>query len=179
MLIFLLGYMGSGKTTAGVKLAGLLRYRFLDLDDMIELSTGYSIPVFFDKFGESFFRQKEREILMIHLQDRDTVIAAGGGTPCYQDNIHLMNKHGVTVFLDTPYEVIMQRLSGSFSRRPMLNKIPHGNMAGFIREHLDTRRVFYEQAKIHLISNKVDFDFLVKEISKFQVEGFRFQEEGE
>jgi shikimate kinase len=64
MLIFLLGYMGSGKSFTGMKLAEMLHYRFLDMDEMIEISTGFSIADYFEKFGEVSFRKKERELLL-------------------------------------------------------------------------------------------------------------------
>jgi len=162
MLIFLLGYMGSGKTVTGQKLAEALHCRFLDMDEMIEISTGFPISDYFEKFGETPFRKKEREILLNHLQDHDTVIATGGGTPCFKDNMELMNRHGITVFLDTPLEIIMERLKGKIEHRPLLNKIPHDQLPEFIREHLKARRGYYERAKIIVSGEEGDFEGLVK-----------------
>jgi len=162
MLIFLLGYMGSGKTVIGQKLAEALHCRFLDMDEMIEISTGFSISDYFEKFGEAAFRKKEREILLNHLLDKDTVIATGGGTPCFEDNMELMNRHGITVFLDTPIETIMERLKGKIEHRPLLNNIPHEQLPEFIREHLRARRVYYDRAKIKFAGEEEDLEVLVK-----------------
>ena len=110
MLIFITGYMASGKTTLGKRLAGELNYRFLDLDDLIENQTGRKIEKIFEESGEHAFREIERIILSEHLEDQDTVIATGGGAACYLDNMELMNRHGLTVFLDVPVEILTARL---------------------------------------------------------------------
>jgi shikimate kinase len=166
MLIFLLGYMGSGKSFTGMKLAEMLYYRFLDLDEMIEISSGYSIKDYFEKFGEASFRKKERELLLSHLDDKDTVIASGGGTPCFEDNMDLMNQNGITVFLDTRYEIILDRLREKIPHRPLLSKLPPEQIPEFIKKHLEERRIFYENAKLKVEGN--DIDWIVREISKLK-----------
>jgi shikimate kinase len=161
MLVFIIGYMASGKTTLGQLLAQRLNYRFVDLDEMIEIASGYSISDFFEKFGEEQFRQKEREVLLTHLNDTDTIIATGGGTPCHADNMELMNRSGITLFLDTPLETILQRLSGKISHRPLLNRIPKQQIPDFIRNHLQSRLPYYEKAKLKVTGD----DYLLDEIS--------------
>jgi shikimate kinase len=168
MLIFLLGYMGSGKSFTGLKLAEMLRYRFLDMDEMIEISTGFSIADYFEKFGEASFRKKEREILLSHLDDKDTVIACGGGTPCFEDNMDLMNRKGITVFLDTRYEIIIDRFRDKIPHRPLLSKLIPEQIPGFIKQHLEERRTFYENAKIKVEGN--DIAWIVREISRLKPE---------
>lgn len=150
MLIFLIGYMASGKTTVGKLLAEKLDYRFTDLDDEFEILTGMTIAEYFMKNGEKAFREKEREILRCHLTDTETVIATGGGTPGYSDNMELMNRHGVTVFLDVPVEIIVRRLAGEQLRRPVIKDIPNEDLALFIRGHLDSRRKLYELSAIRI-----------------------------
>lgn len=161
MLIFIIGYMGAGKTTLGKHLAERLNYRFYDMDEMFEISTGHSIGSFFEKFGEAAFRQKEREILLNHLDDRQTVIATGGGTACYADNMALMNQKGITVYVDTGFETIMKRLAGKMDNRPMLKNIPHEQLPSFTREHMNTRHEFYSKAIIKVDGKQVDLDELV------------------
>ncbi len=156
MLIFIIGYMGSGKSMTGRKLAHVLHYRFLDMDEMIEVSSGYSVKDFFEKYGEKSFRNKERELLISHLHDKDLVVATGGGTPCYEDNMNLMNAWGITVFLDIPFDMIMARLSGKFLDRPLLSNIPQEQLPGFIRQHLEARRSFYSQARIRVEDSEPD-----------------------
>lgn len=164
MLIFIIGYMGAGKTTLGRKIADRLQYRFLDLDEMLEISTGYPIAVFFEKFGEQAFRQKEKEVLHNHLADKDTVLATGGGTPCYEDNMEMMNRAGVTVFVDAGHETIMKRLSGKFHIRPLLSHIPEDSLPSFIAGHMASRRVFYEQAKLMIKPEEPDIITLINRI---------------
>ena len=160
MLIFIIGYMGAGKTTLGKHLAERLNYHFFDLDEAIETSTAYSISGYFEKFGEGSFRQIEREILLRHLDDQDTVIATGGGTACYGENMELMNQKGLTVYLDTAIETIMNRLSGKEHQRPMLMNIPPDELPAFIREHVKTRQKFYSRALIRVEGEEVDLDDL-------------------
>jgi len=168
MLIFIIGYMGSGKTVLGRKLAGMLKYRFLDMDEMIEVSSGYSIVHYFEKFGETSFRLIERELLMNHLAETDCVIATGGGTPCYEDNMALMNSHGITVFIDTGSDTILERLSGKIQQRPLLKHIPKEKLREFIREHMNSRRVFYDQAKFRISGKEPDMEELVKDLLKIE-----------
>jgi shikimate kinase len=164
MLIFIVGYMGAGKTTLGKLLADGLNYKFYDLDEMIEISSGYSIRGYFEKFGEASFRQKEREILHSHLEDLNTIIAAGGGTPCYADNMALMNQKGITVFIDTPFETIMKRLAGKKDRHPLLINIHPDQLPVFIEEHMKTRRAFYSKAKIRIDGDEVNPDHLIEAV---------------
>jgi len=159
MLIFITGYMASGKTTTGKTLAGRLNYAFRDLDDLIEIHTGKSIVQTFDESGEEGFRKIEREVLMNHLHDSDTVIATGGGTPCYEDNMELMNRAGLTVFLDTPVDIIVERLLSTAGNRPMLKNVEPGNLPGFIRDHLERRSIYYEKAAIRIEAEGLDLIF--------------------
>jgi shikimate kinase len=160
MLIFLVGYMGSGKTVLGRQLAAKLGYRFLDMDEMIEISTGYSVDAFFRKFGEPAFRLKERELLLDHLSELNCVIATGGGTPCYEDNMDRMNAAGVTVYLETGHDTILERLRGKINRRPLLDAIPASHLPEFIKDHLNFRRVYYERARIRINGESPDLDDL-------------------
>lgn len=161
MLIFIIGYMGAGKTTLGKRLADRLKYRFYDMDEMFELSSGYSIGSYFEKFGEAAFRLKEREILISHMKDQQAVIATGGGTPCYADNMALMNQHGLTVFVDTGFDTIMERLSGKIHNRPKLKDVPPDQLPAFVREHMDVRREYYSRALIKVDGEKTDIADLI------------------
>jgi len=165
MLIFIIGYMGAGKTTLGKRLAERLNYHFYDLDEMIEISTGYSIGGYFEKFGEGSFRQKEREILFSRFDDQRTVIATGGGTACYDDNMELMNKKGITVYVEVGFETVMQRLAGKIQQRPLLNEIPTELLPQFIKDHLKTRQEFYLKARIKVDGEDVDFEGLIDAVS--------------
>lgn len=148
MLIFITGYMASGKTTLGKQLAASLDYHFIDLDDLIEKSTGSTIADYFKQFGEDSFRKKEREILLDCLYEDRTVIATGGGTACYADNMDIMNEKGITVYIDTPVETILQRLRSEIQYRPLLKDIPGEQLTGFVCSHLAARADFYNRAMI-------------------------------
>lgn len=97
--IFLIGYMGSGKSTAGKKLAAELGYAFIDLDHFLEKEYQQTIPEIFAARGEAEFRNMEHNTLKKVLEKSDVVISAGGGTPCYFNNMELMNNNGITIYL--------------------------------------------------------------------------------
>jgi shikimate kinase len=164
MLIFITGYMGAGKTTLGKRLAEMLDYNFYDMDEMVEISTGYSIRAYFEKFGESSFRVKERKILLSLSNDTDTVIATGGGTACYADNMDLMNRDGITIFMETKLDTILNRLTGRIHQRPLLKNIPADQLPSFIQEHLKNRMEFYSKARIRVEGEDVDIEALVDTI---------------
>ncbi|MCU0371177.1 MAG: shikimate kinase [Bacteroidales bacterium] len=156
MLIFIIGYMGAGKTTLGKYLAEDLNYQFHDLDEMLEISTGYTIGGYFERFGESSFRIKEQEMLISHLTDTDTVISVGGGTPCYSDNMALMNRNGLTIFIDTGVETILKRLAGKIHERPLLKHIPAARLPSFIRDHMRSRQEYYLHSAMKINGDEVD-----------------------
>src|SRR5687767_11302819 len=98
MKIYLIGFMGSGKTTAGIRLSRLLNFRFIDLDNYLEQKEGRSIPEIFEKDGEDHFRQLERKCLEETFEIQENmVVSTGGGTPTKFDNISRMNAEGITV----------------------------------------------------------------------------------
>jgi len=163
MLIFLIGYMGSGKTGLGRELARSLGYRFLDLDELFEKKMSSSIPDFFEKEGEEAFRKEEHKLLKSLLQEKDTVIAAGGGTPCFYDNMEMMNRAGVTVYLRVNVDELYERLKGEAQSRPILRDVISGNLKQFISNSLAEREGFYRQAKTEFNPVISDINELIKE----------------
>ncbi len=157
MRIFLTGYMGSGKSTLGRRLANKLGLSFIDLDEFFEQKFKTSISLFFERFGEASFRRLEHEVLkeVIEKYD-DVVISSGGGTPCYDDNMDLMNRNGTTVYMKLPAGVLASRLSNSPFRykRPMLKGLDKNSMLQTITRHLEEREVFYSQSKIVIDAHK-------------------------
>lgn len=145
-------------------LAERLNYTFLDLDLLIESRAGKSVEQIFDESGEKGFRLIERKVLKEHLGDRETVISTGGGTPCYEDNMELMNNAGLTVFLDTPVEKIIDRLRSEAGSRPLLKNIKPNDLPDFIRRHIEERRKYY--AKASIIFGEEAVDALMKELLK-------------
>ena len=108
--VFLIGYMGCGKTTLGEVLARLMGLRFIDLDEFIEARQGMTIPQIFDQMGEARFRELETEALSEVAVTQDVIVGCGGGTPCHGGNMALMNQAGTTVWLTTSPERITARL---------------------------------------------------------------------
>lgn len=147
MIISLMGYMGSGKSAAANRLAQDLGIRFIDLDDAIEENQKKSISEIFLESGPIRFRKIEKEVLtQILNSDHDFVLALGGGTPAYYDNLDLIKKHSRTVYLRTKISTLIERLESQKESRPLLSHLNMDEMPEFIAKHLFERRNFYEAA---------------------------------
>ena len=146
-VIFMIGFMGCGKTTMGRKLASRLGYMFIDLDHVLEAKVGMTIAQYFSNFGEEAFRKLESEVLKQTKYPEHAVIATGGGLPCYFDNMEWMNKHGKTVYIKLSPKALAARLENEKDKRPVLHD--HGdNMVAFIAGKLAGRDKFYMQATV-------------------------------
>lgn len=171
MNIFLIGYMYSGKTTIGHQLARALDCPFYDTDQLFEERFRTTIPCFFQRYGEEAFRQLERQVLHGTEQLGPAVIATGGGTPCHFDNMEWINAHGISVYCDTSFEVLLSRAAISRKARPILaSKTPEERHA-FMQLQLAERHPFYQQARITFPANDPDIPALLNLVSnsKFQV----------
>jgi len=140
--------MGSGKSYTGKRLADRLNYDFQDLDDAIEAKAGKTIRAIFADEGEAHFRQLERRCLRESGKESRLVVATGGGAPCFFDNMEVMNTAGLTIFLDTPVDILGQRLKPEIAHRPLLAGKSDAELQAFITQKLAERRPFYEQAKV-------------------------------
>jgi len=148
MRIYLLGYMGSGKSTLGRDLAEALGIACIDLDEQFELKYKISIPNFFEKYGETAFRELENKLLADSSGLPDAVISTGGGTPCFKNNMELMNQSGLTVYLSATPELILSRISFSARKRPVFQQMKGENSLQNIEQHLKSRESYYLQASI-------------------------------
>ncbi|MDO1500187.1 shikimate kinase [Winogradskyella maritima] len=157
MIIVLMGYMGSGKSTIGRHLSEILSYQFQDLDTFIETTVGLSVPDIFKTKGELFFRKKEAECLKILLESEDNlVLALGGGTPCYGTNMKMISDaSNVTCFyLKASIPTLVNRLMPEKEIRPLLNQIEtKEELAEFIGKHLFERNVFYSQSDVTITTD--------------------------
>lgn len=167
--IFLIGFMGCGKSKLGKGAAIKLNQPFVDLDDLVESSHQMSIPEIFASFGEEGFREKEREVLQNIAFAEDAIIATGGGTPCFYDNIQWMNKNGITVFIDTPVKVLADRLINARVERPLVKGKSMEELISFIDSKLMERRPFYEQAQLILRGVDLNAGILMEELEKYQL----------
>ena len=151
MNIFLIGFMGSGKTHVGQQLAQTLGFDFIDLDDFLEEQEGETMSSIFESKGEAYFRKAEQKYLKLLGKRTQTVIATGGGTPCFFDNMQWINQHGISIYLKPTIEVLVTRLQSEMSHRPILAGQTTNSLYQFIEDKLKNRAAFYEQAQ-HIIS---------------------------
>ena len=149
MKIFLIGFMGSGKTHWGKQLAQQLHIPYYDLDDVIASREKKSVSQIFAESGEEAFRVKEREVLESLIDENKTmVLSCGGGTPCFFNNIETMKKYGIVVWLNTHVEVLLMRLKNEKATRPLIKNVPDSDLRSFIVRKLNERRMYYEQADV-------------------------------
>ena len=146
MRIYLIGFMGSGKSALGRQLAILLHTAFVDLDEMFEKRYRISIYDFFATYGEDHFRKAERELLLETAVMENTLISTGGGTPCFYDNMKFITSHGISVYLRMTTEELAGRLKNLRRKRPLLRNIEAVGLEPWIKEELQTREGFYLQA---------------------------------
>jgi shikimate kinase len=138
--------MGSGKTTIGKRLAKKLNLPFIDLDAFIESRYRKTISEIFAEKGEPGFREMEKMVLREVAQFENIVISTGGGTPCFFDNMTVMNESGLTVYLKTSVEKLSRRLNASKEKRPIIKDKNAEELNVFISENLEKREPFYNQA---------------------------------
>ena len=161
--------MGSGKTTAGKKLASMLDYTFIDLDKMIESETDRTIPEWFAS-GESQFREVESLVLRQTTDFRRSVIATGGGTPCFHDNMQWMKENGLTVYIKMTAGGLFHRLIYSKGNRPLLAGKSEVELMEFIADSLKEREYFYSQAHYTFKGENLDVKELLETLRKEEEE---------
>jgi shikimate kinase len=165
MRIFLIGFMGSGKTHWGQQLAARLQLSFFDLDEVIVQSMGKSISQVFAEEGEEFFRRTETRFLEELIEQHEAmVLSCGGGTPCYFNNIDLMKKAGTVVWLNTSIDTLSTRLIREKAKRPLLKDIDDEELKAYILKKMNDRRLYYEQATIHTEEDNISIDSLIQQI---------------
>lgn len=169
-IIFLTGFMGSGKSTVGPILANTIGYRFIDLDALIEQKEGKRISDIFAAEGEPRFRELERQTLREILTERTTIVSLGGGTVTNDESLELVKQHGVLVYLRSDTEHIFQRLRTK-SDRPMLrddngNLLDGDGLRKKISTLLDARETFYLQADIIISTDDKKIGYTIDELAK-------------
>lgn len=162
MKIFLIGFMGSGKTTLGKKLANILKYQFIDLDSCIEEHEARTISQIFQEDGEDYFRNLERVYLHRLIEKEDVVISTGGGTPCFFDNMDKMNEYGKTIYINIHPKKLLPRLLSSSKTRPLLSGIDEKGMLDYVFKTIRSREKFYYKAKIVVMGYKLTASKLEK-----------------
>jgi shikimate kinase len=165
MRIYLIGFMGCGKSTLGKKLAKRSGLQFIDMDHYIEERNCKTVPRIFAEDGEAEFRRRERKALEELSQFSNVVIATGGGAPCFFDNIDLMNRTGKTIYIDIDPEILAGRLTKSKIDRPLIKGKSHEELTEYIRNTLEYRNKFYKKAKFRITSPGTSLDEIIKMIS--------------
>lgn len=173
--IYLIGYMGAGKTTLGKRMANVMNLGFIDLDKFIEGKYHMTVPEIFAEHGESGFRTIEQTVLRQVSDIENVVISTGGGAPCFNDNMQLMNDTGLTIYIKASPDELASRLRASKTIRPIVASKSDEELVPFISEHLSKREEYYNLAKIsfyteHLVSKDdiyITVDKMVEEIKNW------------
>lgn len=167
MKIFLIGMMGSGKSYWKQDLAKLCKTGGYDLDYIIEAEGEKTITEIFKEDGEAYFRKIEAKLLRWFGEKKAFVLATGGGTPCFHDNMSWMNKQGVTIWIDEPINILVSRLIQEKNNRPLLSTLNENELAHFLENKLEERRGYYMQSKHHLAGNQINLKAFKKIISSY------------
>ena len=160
--IYLVGYMGAGKTTAAKRIANSLGWEVADTDALFEEKYKISVDDFFQKYDEQLYRKLEAEILKSTVNLEYTVISTGGGTACFFDNMDWMNQHGLTVFMRISPKSVVDRVLHSRHKRPLVRGKSEAELMEYVSWHYATRLPFYEQAQITVKSENFDLEGLIQ-----------------
>lgn len=144
--VYLVGFMGAGKTTVGKRLARRLQWTFNDTDQIAEFELGEKLTTVFSNQGEEWFRNYEKKVLNETSSLNNAVISTGGGTPCFNDNMSTILENGLCFYLYLPPKAILSRLSMSKKPRPLLHELSGDELQGFIETTLQRREKFYRKA---------------------------------
>ncbi|MDR2139685.1 MAG: shikimate kinase [Tannerella sp.] len=168
--IFLIGYMGAGKTTLGKALSRQMNLSFIDTDHFIEEHYHQTIRRIFEEKGEDGFREIERKTLREVSEFEDAVISTGGGTPCFHGNMAFMNMAGTTVYLKLSVDEIVKRTEPCRDTRPVLKNRSGEELRQYIAASLSERSRYYEQADIVLpvdtVNTGADTNVLITRLEK-------------
>ncbi|WP_346238749.1 shikimate kinase [Niabella insulamsoli] len=172
MRIYLIGFMGVGKTHWGKQLGKKLKMPFFDLDELIENDEEKSVNEIFNQEGEEYFRMKEREILhWVTETHQSMILSCGGGAPCFFNNIDYMNGKGVTIWIDAPFEILLGRLRQHKDTRPLLKDLDDEQLKAYIVKKTSDRKMFYERAQIRVDDQKIKLADFIELICKDETAG--------
>lgn len=162
--IYIVGYMGAGKTTAARRLAQRMGWEVVDTDALFEEKYKISVNDFFNKYDEPLYRKLESEVLKATESLDHVVVSTGGGTACFFDNMDWMNQHGLTVFLRISPQAAVDRVIHSRHKRPLVEGKSEEELTEFVSQHYASRMPFYEQARITAKSEDFDIESLMEAI---------------
>lgn len=166
--IFLVGMMGTGKSFWTKFLSKKIKTGGYDLDYLIESNEEKTIAEIFAEDGEEYFRKQESKILRWFKEKKSFVLGTGGGTPCFNDNMQWMNKQGITIWIDSPIEALVERLIPEKAHRPLIKNLTDTELHQFLTDKRNERMPFYAQAKIHLTGSEINERSFVKIIKEHE-----------
>lgn len=157
--------MGSGKSHWGQLLSRKLNFPFFDLDEQVTSHEGKSINEIFSENGEEYFRLLEKDVLHIITESHESfVMACGGGSPCYFNNIDYMNNAGTTVWINTPIDMLYKRLIDQKAQRPLIKNLSNEQLQNYIIKKFSDRKIYYEQADLIWEEDEINIEQLVEKI---------------
>jgi len=162
-MLYLIGFMGVGKTTIGKQIAALNKVIFIDTDSQIEKETSKSIKEIFETDGEIAFRKLETDT--IHSIDRKAIIACGGGLPAHNNNIEYLKHKGIVIYLKASTETLIKRLEKNKNKRPLISKLTNDKLLEFIRKILKEREETYKQADYTIETDNKTVKEVLREIN--------------
>lgn len=163
MKIFMIGFMGCGKSYWGSQLSEKLGIPFFDLDALIVEREGKPINEIFAEMGEEYFRMLEKDVLHLVTESHETfVMACGGGTPCFFNNIDYMKRQGTTVWINCSTDCLYSRLVKEKAQRPLIRSIPDEQLKSYIIKKYSDRKIFYQQAAVIVSDEDVTLDTLIQ-----------------
>ncbi len=160
MNVYLIGFMGSGKSRYGKRLAEAMQFSFVDTDEMIQQEEGMEITEIFKNKGEDYFVDIEAKVLTKVSQLNNTIIATGGGLPCRLKNMDYMKQTGLTVYLKAGLGCVMKNLLAEKDKRPMIADIDSTVLADYIHEKLEERKPCYQHTHCSIVTNNMKFSEL-------------------
>ncbi|NIG57652.1 shikimate kinase [Chitinophaga sp. Cy-1792] len=164
MKIYLLGFMGAGKSYWGKQLADHWNLPYYDLDEVIVETEEMAISDIFATKGEDYFRERESMLLRELSKQDNVLISCGGGTPCFQDNMDFMNEKGITVWINPSVEVMVERLSRKKAKRPLIQDLEDEDLVDFVEKKLAERLQFYQQSRHIIASDNITLETFTKNI---------------
>lgn len=167
MNVFLIGFMGSGKSKLGKKLASRLDIPFLDLDELIENEENMTISQIFNLKGEAYFREVEKTMLFKHFSKMNVLLSLGGGACCNELSWKFLEQNGPIIYVKEPVEILFGRLKTDKVKRPLIANLSDEELKFFIDKKLDERSVFYDKAHFIFEKEKTTLDFLVNQIKNY------------
>ena len=165
MKIYLVGFMGSGKTTAAKKAASRLKLTHIDIDSLIENKYCESIKNIFKNEGEDWFRVIEREVLISTFSMDDVVVSTGGGTPCFFDNMDLINSNGTSFYIKIKYKALLNRLINSKKERPLIINMKNEDLELYVKQLLEKRETYYNKAHYTIEGESINIDHIIDKIN--------------